>query len=156
MTELEQALTALAAEIEWPETPAFELRLGPAPAGVRRPWRRRALVLALAAAALAIGIAFAVSPARSAILRFLHLRGVTIERVSTLPAAEERPLTAGLGAPITPEAAALVLGRPVVLPPTAGKPRLYQTGGVVSALLATPDPVLVSELDAGSGGALLK
>src|SRR5262245_27319729 len=113
MSELERALSALAREIDWPETPAFELRLEPAGAraSARRPWRRRRFVLALAAAVVvvAIGVAFAVPPARSAILRFLHLRGVTIERVTTLPAAEERPLTSGLGPRITPEAAALVL-----------------------------------------------
>ena len=37
MSELERALTALAAEVEWPPTPAFELRLEP----VRGRRRRR-------------------------------------------------------------------------------------------------------------------
>ena len=97
MSELERKLTALGAELEWPETPAFSLRLEAAPA--RRSRWRRPLVVAIALVVVAIGIAFAVPPARSAILDFLHLGGVTVERVSTLPAAEERPLGAELGRP---------------------------------------------------------
>ena len=65
----------------------LELRLEPVPA---RRSRRRGLVLVLAVVVVAIGIAFAVPPARSAILDFFHLGGVTVERVQTPPAAEER------------------------------------------------------------------
>src|SRR5207249_3599125 len=87
---LERDLRALAAELEWPDTPA----LAPLELGRRR--NLRPLVLALAVLVLALAVAFAVPPARSAILRFLHLRGVSVERVETLPPAEERPLVAGL------------------------------------------------------------
>jgi hypothetical protein len=89
-----------------------------------------------------------VPEARSAILRFFHLGGVTVERVDTLPAAQERPLAAGLGDPVTAEEAALVLGRPFALPPTSGRPQLYERYQVVSAVLALPEPVLLSELRA--------
>jgi hypothetical protein len=154
MSELERKLTALGAEIEWPDTPAFELRLDAAPA--RRSRRRRPLVVALALVAVAIGIAFVVPPARSAILDLLHLGGVTIERVSTLPAAEERPLGADLGRRVTYAEAEGILGGPVLLPDTDERPPLYEREGVISALLATPEPVLVSQLRPLGGGTLLK
>jgi hypothetical protein len=153
MSELERALTALGPEVEWPETPAFELRLEPA---APRRSRRRALVLVLAVAAVAIGIAFAVPPARSAILDFLRLGGVTVERVQTLPAAEERALGADLGRRVTSSEAEGILGRTVELPDVNGQPRLYEREGVISTVLATPAPVLVSQLRPLGGGTLLK
>src|SRR5262245_19996473 len=143
MAELERELRGLAAHVDWPETPEVADRLDLAQR--RRRVRRRALVLALAAALLALAVALAVPDARSSILRFLHLGGVTIERVSTLPAAEERPLAADLGAPITPARAAALLGRPFGLPRVKGTPQLRETDATVSALLATPEPVLLTE-----------
>jgi hypothetical protein len=81
MTERE--LRALAAYIDLPAerdlAPSVRSRLAP------QRQRRRAAVLVLAALALAAAVAFAVPPARSAILRFFHLRGVRIERVDRLP-----------------------------------------------------------------------
>ena len=78
---IEQELRALAAFVDFPGErdlePAVRARLTP------RRRRGRALVVVLAAVLLAIGIAFAVPPARSAILRFLHLQGVTIEFVDS-------------------------------------------------------------------------
>lgn len=149
MSELEQALTALAAEIAWPETPQLELRFEP------RARSRRRWVVALAVCVLAVGVAFAVPPARSGILRFLHLGGVTIERVGVLPAAQQESLAASLGSPITDEDAAQVLGSPFKLPPAKGHPRLYLQDNVVSTLLATPSPVLLTEFESG-GPEILK
>ena len=151
MSELERALRGLAPELAWPEAPdvARRLELG------QRPRRRLVPLLAAALALAAIAVALAVPDARTSILRFLHLGGVTIERVSTLPQADERPLAAALGPTITPEAAAVVLGRPFLLPDVAGRrPALHARDGVVSALLAAPEPVLLSEL--GSSGFLKK
>jgi hypothetical protein len=156
MGELERALTALAAEVEWPETPALELRLEAAPSPARRPWWRRPLVVAIALVAVAIGIAFAVPPARSAILDFFHLGGVTVERVSTLPPAEQRPLGAALGRRVSEVEARRILGMPFALPRVYGTPQLYESSGVVSAVIATPEPVLVSELRVPGGGGVLK
>src|SRR5213078_271839 len=80
----EHELRGLAAHVDFPAerdlAPAVRARLSP-----HSPRRRRALVLVLAAALLAIAVAFAVPPARSGILRFLHLEGVTIEYVDKLP-----------------------------------------------------------------------
>lgn len=140
MTELERALARL--ELDWPETPEFDLS--------RRPARRRWPVAVALAAVIALGVAFAVPSARSAILRFLHLRGVSIERVHTLPAAEERSLRASLGTPISHVAAQQLLGRPFAL---AGV-RVYRSGSAVSALV---EPGLVlTEIRTGPDEMILK
>lgn len=130
MAELEQ----LAPLVEWPATPSFHI-------AAERPHRRGLLVPALVAAVLAaLAVAFAVPDARSAILRFLHLGGVTIERVDTLPRAERRALVDALGAPVSPSDAAAVLGEPFREPGV----RLYRSGPVISTLLA--GDVLLSEV----------
>ena len=97
MTERE--LRALAAYVAFPAdrdlAPAVRARLTAHPQR-----RRRVFVAALAALVLALAVAFAVPPARSAILRFFHLQGVTIERVDRLPEVKtSRPLD--LGKPLT-------------------------------------------------------
>ncbi|HET8528697.1 MAG TPA: hypothetical protein VFL60_07295 [Gaiellaceae bacterium] len=138
MTELERALARL--DVEWPATPAFDLR---------RPARRQAWLLALAAAAVAVGVAFAVPQSRAALLRVLHLGGVTIERVRTLPPAQERALASTLGTPVGPAEAEALLGRPFGV-----DAKLYRSGALVSALL--PGPVVLTELRTGIGPAVLK
>jgi hypothetical protein len=150
MADFERSLRSLASQIEWPETPALAARLELAPR--RRPARRWALiaVVAATAAVLAFLVALAVPDARSSILHFFHLGGATIERVSTLPTAEERPLGAGLGGPVTAAKAATVLGAPFRLPATRGTPVLREVDGAVSTLLATPAPLLLTET-AGTG-----
>ena len=90
MPELERSLRTL--QVEWPATPDVASRLELAPRRSRR-W----IAVAAVAVALAIGAAFAVPQSRSAILRFFHLGGVSVERVETLPPAEQRPLAAALG-----------------------------------------------------------
>src|SRR4051794_33706305 len=152
MSELERDLGRLGREVDWPATPEFRLRLEEAP----RRDRRRGLVLAAALAALALAIAFAVPPARSAILRVLHIGGATVERVETLPEAEERPLAADLGRPVGVTEATEILGRKPSLPAVSGTPRLYERDGVVSVLLATPEPVLLSEIRSDYGPGFLK
>jgi hypothetical protein len=147
LPELEQQLRAL--ELEWPETPRLSPRLD------RRRGSLRPLAIALAVVVLAVAVAFAVPPARSSILRFLHLGGVTVERVDVLPPAQVRPLGAALGEPVTPAEAKALLGVPFALPPVNGTPALYSRNGIVSTVLATPAPVLLSELDSG-GPFLLK
>jgi hypothetical protein len=120
MTERE--LRALAAYFDFPAerdlAPAVRARLAP------RPRRRRALIVVLAALALAAAIAFAVPPARSAILRFLHLRGVRIELVDKLPEVK----TSGQ----------LDLGRPIAL---ADAERTAGFRPLESKLLGDPDGV---------------
>ena len=142
MTELERSLRTL--RVDWPPTPDVASRLE-----LRARPRRRALVAAVALAVVAVAAAFAVPQSRSAILRFFHLRGVTVERVGTLPPAQEVPLSAGLGNVVGDEAARQVLGGPF-LPREHGT--LYDQNGFVSTLLE--GPLLLSEF--GSPGMLKK
>jgi hypothetical protein len=102
----EHELRALAAFVELPDerelAPAVRARLR------GRPGRRRAALVVAAAAIAAVAVAFAVPPARSAILRFLHLQGATIEYVDRLPDVRTGPLD--LGMPIAPAAAERTAG----------------------------------------------
>ena len=146
MTPLEHALVALGRELELPPAPdlvsAVRARLEP-----RR--ERRPLVLAVAAALLvALVAALAIPDARSTILRFLHLGGVTIERVDTLPAAQERPLAQGLGPSLSvPEARRRLQFEPVV---PRGIRRVYVSDGALLVLLRERGkPVLLTELPGG-------
>ena len=91
MSSLEQRLQQLGRELAFPPEP--ELDVAARAAGRPFPWRWAAL----AAAVVALAAAAAVPQARTSILRFFHLRGATIERVETLPAAQERSKAGGLG-----------------------------------------------------------
>jgi hypothetical protein len=124
MTELERALVALGNELEFPSTP--QLWPGVRDRLQRRRWLRPA-VLAVAVGVVALGIAFAVPPARSAILRFFHLGAATVERVETLPPAEQRPLVSGLGAPVSHAT--------LKVPRRATALRFYERPGLAAALL---------------------
>src|SRR5262245_37776030 len=95
MAELERDLRGLAAYVDFPAerdlAPAVRAHLTGAPRRSRRRW----LLVALAAVVVAIGIAFAVPPARSAILDFLGFEGVKIVRVDKLPPVGTAPLARG-------------------------------------------------------------
>jgi hypothetical protein len=148
--DLARELSALAAHVEWPATPELRLALELAP-------RRRSRVIAAVAVAalLALAVAFAVPQSRAAILRFFHLGAVTIQVVDKLPAAEERPLSAGLG-PVISRADAKALLPGLLLPPLAIQPPLHRPGGPAIALVFQLDgrPVLLSEY--GYGGGFIK
>jgi hypothetical protein len=109
MTELERRLVELGRDLDYPPTPdltgtvASRLRTA-APAPPRRRPRLlppaglgRALVLAAVALLLLAGTVFAAVPGvRDAVLEFFGIRGATVERTATLPAAPpERPLDLG-------------------------------------------------------------
>jgi hypothetical protein len=145
MSELERNLSVLAAEVDWPPTPRVSLQLGKS----RRQLPRFAIALALVV--LAVAVAFAVPQARSAILRLFHIGGVTIVRVDTLPAAQERALAADLGTRVSRVAASRILLAPVRIPNVRAQLHFYAYGNMISTLLATPQPVLLSELRIGSG-----
>jgi len=150
--ELESELRSLAAEIEWPRTPALRPELAPR----RRPmWRGRPLALAVTVVTLALAALFAVPQSRGAILRFFGLGAVHIEFVERLPAAQEQPLSSRLGPAISIADARDLLGRPPLQPPFTPPPTLHARDGIVSVLfLHEGEPVLLSEI--GSGGRLLK
>jgi len=146
MAELETRLQQLAGEVEWPSTPLLRLELEPQ----MRPQvlRRRVVWVTFAAVLVALTVALSVPAARSAILRVFHLGGVTVERIDVLPPAQERPLGAGLGPIVATDQAERALGGRMRLPSLSGSPRLHLRAGVVSVLLATPQPVLLSEFGA--------
>ena len=149
----EQELRALAAFVDFPPerdlAPAIRARLAP------RPRRRRALVLVLAAALLAIGVAFAVPPARSAILRFLHLQGVTIEFVDKLPEVKTTaPLD--LGAPIPLRAAERTAGFRPLMPTLLGTPDRVTWDGNQLWFVYGNVRLLVSQFRAARIGDLIK
>jgi hypothetical protein len=144
MTELERALVALGNELEFPPTP--ELWSGVRDRLQRRRWLRPT-VLAVAVGVVALGIAFAVPPARSAILDFFHLGSATVERVETLPPAQQRPLTAGLGPARARADAELVAHLQIRLPAGATPTRYYAQPGLIATLLRVDGkPVLLAEM----------
>src|SRR5919201_3163152 len=147
MSELEQALVGLGRELEWPPTPDLVARVAQRLEPRRRPLvPRRALVLALAALLLGIAVAFAVPPARTAILHFFGIGKVTIERVETLPPAQERPLAGDLGRPESVAQARRELGFEPLLPRVAGGEieTVYVRDGFLSFIVRAPGPVLVT------------
>ncbi len=147
---IERELRALSAFVDAPPErdlwPGVSARLR----GRRRPDRRRALVLVLAAIALAVGIAFAVPPARGAILRFLHLRGVRIELVDRLPeVTTTAPLD--LGAPLALADAERTAGfRPLTSSLLGSPDRVAWDGGMIWFVYGDVR-LLVSQFR-GSGG----
>src|SRR5262245_31266097 len=146
--ELESELRALAAEIEWPQTPTLRPDLEPRR---RLVLRGRSLALAAALMAVALAAVFAVPQSRGAILRFFGLGAVQVEFVERLPAAQEQPLSTGLGPTISTAAARRVLGRPPLQPPFAPPATLHADDGIVSLLfLHEGEPVLLSEFSSGS------
>jgi hypothetical protein len=146
MTELERALVALGRELDFPPEPDL---VGAVRARLERPSRRRLLTVAVAVLVVAFGIAMAVPQARSAILRFFDIGAVRVERVETLPPAEERPLAAGLGPPLSRRAAEARASLEIVLPDFESAPpqRYYVRPGLIATLLDyRGEPVLLAEM----------
>jgi hypothetical protein len=124
---LERALRDLGREVEFPRAPDLaeevgrRLRSEPEPAPRKSPplvrgrLERRPLALGLAVLAAAVGAAFAVPQTRAAILDLLGVGGATIERVETLPPAEERGLAVP-GAPVSLEQAEQAADFPLRVP----------------------------------------
>jgi len=143
--DLERELRAL--RVEWPATPVLALQL-------RR--RRRRWPVAVAIALAAVAVAFAVPQSRASILHFFDIGRVHVRVVDTLPAAQERPLSIGLGRRVSLDEARADFPE-LLLPATATVPALYVAHGNVLSLLFVHEgePVLLSEL-LGGGGVYLK
>jgi hypothetical protein len=133
MPELDVALRELGRHVEFPPTPDLASAVRDRLARPRL-WRRP-IAIALAVVVVAIGAVLAVPPARTAILDWLGLRGVSIVRVDELPP--------------TPVAERLDLGRQVtleqlpawVIVPDDEPDGVYMGHGRVSLLWGTPDRV---------------
>jgi hypothetical protein len=86
MSDLEGNLVALGAELEFPPTPDLARAVSARVKDRRMRFALRPVLVAAAVAlVVALATALAIPSARSAILRFFHLRGVKIERVGSLP-----------------------------------------------------------------------
>src|SRR6266498_228858 len=152
MTELERALVALGQELDFPPEPdlvaAVRARLGERRGLAFLP-PRRSLAFAMALIVVAFGIAMAVPQARSAILRFFHIGAVTVERVETLPRAQQQPLATGLGPPLSRRAAESRAQLGIRLPALEGPTpkRYYAQPGLIATLLHDRgEPVLLAEM----------
>lgn len=135
MPDLERRLRELGPAIAFPPTPSLAQTLElPFEQARRRPPRRalRAFAIACVLLVLATGTAFAVPASRNAILEWLGLRGVTVERVVSLPSV--------------PAVADLALGNPVSL---EGARRLVDFDVVVPEALGDPDEAYVEETAPG-------
>jgi hypothetical protein len=143
MSSLEQRLHALGRELVFPAEPDLASRTRFA--GRPFPWNRLALAAALVA--VAVAAAFAVPQARTAILRWFHIQGATVERVETLPPARERSAAGGLGRVVTVAEAERRVGFRLFLPPVHGTPPVHLLDGVLATvILRVGDrPVLLSE-----------
>jgi hypothetical protein len=131
VTELEQALTRLGRELDYPQTPALAPRVRarleqPAPHKRRTllpaAGFRRALALALVALLVLAGGVFAAVPSvRDAVLEFFGLQGATVERRERLPAVPE-PAPLRLGERTTLTQATDVLALTPLVPADPGTP----------------------------------
>ena len=134
MAELERDLRALAASLDLPTerdlVPAVRARL--VAVGKPRRGRRRLVLVALAAIVVAIGVAFAVPPARSAILRLFGLEGVSIVRVDKLPPVGPGVLAAGTRMSL-PEARRMLAFEPLL--PDIGTPQAIYVDEVQQLLI---------------------
>jgi hypothetical protein len=154
MTELERALVALGAELEFPPTPDLT---GVVRARLERRRWFRPLVFAVAAAVVGVGIALAVPPARSAILHFFHIGAATVEQVETLPPAQQRPLTAGLGPQVSRSVAIARSHVALRLPHGFTPKRFYAQPGLIATYLQyAGKPVLLAELQGNQTGLFKK
>jgi hypothetical protein len=160
MSELERALVDLGRGLDWPETPEFAqpVRARLHEPGPRHAWMRP-LAAALVVLAVAIGAALLVPQARTSILRFFHLGGVTVERVDRLP--RTRPLARlELGAPVSLGEAERRLGFPVLLPDGDRPDTAYYDGTIGGVNLLYGDPsrprLLVSEFPTSTFNVLKK
>jgi hypothetical protein len=148
MPDLELALRELGTGLDWPAEPALAPRVLADLGRERAPRRRvsrRALVVALAVVAVAVAAVFAVPQTRAAILKFFHLRGVTIERVQQLPTVSVQPgLGTFLGERVSMDEARERAGFDVVVPRALGEPdgvyiQKSPPGGMVSFIYGTRD-----------------
>jgi hypothetical protein len=133
MPELDAALRELGRQVEFPPTPDLASSIRER---LERPRRwLRPVAIALAVLVVAIGAALAVPPARTAILDWLGLRGVSIVRVDELPPTSPiRRLE--LGRHVT-----LAEAPPWTLVPDDKPDSVFVEDGTVNLLWGTPDDV---------------
>jgi hypothetical protein len=145
VTDLERRLNALARDLDLPEAPHLIPRVLARlaePAALGRGSRRpRVLVIAVAALAAAAAAAFMVPQARTAILDWLGLGGVTIERVVEPPDAPAAGAGLGLGFRVSLTEARRRAGYELALPSSLGPPgEVYFTAALPGGQVAVVYP----------------
>jgi hypothetical protein len=155
---LERELRELA--VEWPETPDIAGTLALAAPSHRR-WvlARPAWQIAVAVVAFVVAVVMAVPPTRAAVLDFLGLRSVKIERRE--PVVSQFGSGLLLGKAVSLEEARRDAGFPVLVPAAVGRPDavylgdhprrvdlLYRAGPGLRRASATGAGLLVTELRA--------
>ncbi len=139
MPDLERTLYELAAATRYPPTPDLSARVVAAIPVRRR--RRHLVAIAFAIAVVALGVAFAVPPARSAILDLLGFGPIEVQRVATLPAVPRTPRPS-LGRATTLAEARHRTGFRILMPP--GRPDgVFVRNGEVTLVYGR---LLISEL----------
>jgi hypothetical protein len=147
VTTLEQQLRAL--ELEWPPTPdlaaGLEQRLDRSVRARPQPVLRL-LAVGVAVLVVAAGAVLALSPgARSAVLRFFHIRGATVERVDRLPELRSGG-GLGLGQLVPIDVARAAVSFPIRLPAGQHPDRVLLDRtigrGAVSLVWCCPELVL--------------
>jgi hypothetical protein len=147
---IEARLADLAAHVELPPAPdmAARVRARVEAEPPRRAWRLRpAVAVPLALLALAVGGVAAVPSARSAVLRWLGIEGVKIERVprAPTPAPTSSPLDLGTRTTLT---------RGVLVPDALGRPDAVYDDGEQVTLLYRPRRGLPESAQTGAGALL--
>ena len=165
MPELERALRSVGRNLDYPGTPDLSgpvrrrLAEGERP---RQPFlRRRTLVVALAVLAVAVGAVMAVPQARSTILDWLGVGGVTIRYVEDLPPVDKATDDLGLGERVTLGEARSRAGFPILVPRIENldqPPRVYHRPEArqVAFLYGSEDKPKLLITQAGVGGAIEK
>jgi hypothetical protein len=129
LAQLEERLSALGRELEWPATPDLVRVVGTrikAPTVARRPWYLSRLALAAAAVLVALAGLIAYTPSREAIARFLNLHTL-IQRQSQVPTPSPLPpgplgQRLGLGGQTTLTDARAAVKWHLLVPATLGQP----------------------------------
>jgi hypothetical protein len=118
LPELDRELRALAVTLDWPAerdfVPAVRARLTQPSTRREIPWRKVAGVVAVVLV-IATAATMAVPDARTAVLRFLGLKGVTVIRVEQLPPAPP-PSEAFFGDQVSLAEAERIAGIDLLLP----------------------------------------
>jgi len=165
MPELEHALRTIGQNLEYPATPdlsgGVRRRLAESERP-RRPFlRRRTLVAALVVLSVAVGAVMVVPQARSTVLDWLGIGGVTIRYVDELPPVEKATTELGLGERVSLEEARERAGFRVLVPRVEkldDPPKVYYRPGAsqVGFLYGSESKPKLLITQAGVSGALEK
>ena len=165
MPELEHALRAVGRNLDYPATPDLAGRIRRRLAEGERPRApflpRRTLVVALALLAVAVGAVMVVPQARSTVLDWLGIGGVTIRYVDELPPVDQATSELGLGERMSLGEARRRAGFRILRPRIEGlenPPRVYYRDDArqVGFLYGSEDEPRLLITQAGVGGSLQK